>query len=518
MPLFFKTKTEDYLPGLSVLTGVFISLILYFQLDFFIIPVYAALSIIVLKGIYQPWIILLTAIPILFAIPPASSSLGQNEICLLVLFSLFVIITYAQAIINKKDMTYVWIGTLFSTTLFLLSFWESRCRGISVTDWARGLAPFLFLYLMFPIAIVLENEFKFKLKWVFIAFSFLTMLLVIYINVVFFAEHFYGIYWINKIDGTPVYQLSDKIHANELLGPFRDRITLRIQQATSELLPLGFAAFTVIACMVKKRYIFILSMIMAELSLFAIMETYTRSMLVSALSILFAWFVFKGRKEFIKNCRILLILGLSCLIFTTMTNLNSIWFGRMQIFFAGINELNKDQPLSTYNDKPIVSYNEKLMKNAKNSDQNMVSRIEEYQIAWSIFLEHPLFGGGIGVKHNMSFPTSEGHYIHQKVGYVHNWFFYWLMVGGIGGLMIYGFVLIAPLFFFKKLGTEHELIKSILIMTILIMCLYSSFFAVFRLITFNLLLSFFAGISLCLLKNSSYKKTEENSHERTIMV
>jgi hypothetical protein len=69
-----------------------------------------------------------------------------------------------------------------------------------------------------------------------------------------------------------------------------------------------------------------------------------------------------------------------------------------------------------------------------------------------------------------------------------------LMVGGISGLAIYAFVLFGPVVFrlnlVKSESTPYTLIRA----TLITMIVYAAFFAVFRLITFNLLIAAIWGI------------------------
>ncbi|MEB0200103.1 O-antigen ligase family protein, partial [Pseudomonas sp. 5S4] len=123
------------------------------------------------------------------------------------------------------------------------------------------------------------------------------------------------------------------------------------------------------------------------------------------------------------------------------------------------------------------------------TDFNVSSRLDEYRIAWKMFLSHPFLGNGLGAKHEMRWETSEGVSFTQFVAYVHNWPLYILMVGGGVGLLIYGLVLLGPALFRLSSIRSESSHWTVIRVTILTMVVYGLFFAVFRLITFNLLLA-----------------------------
>jgi hypothetical protein len=135
-------------------------------------------------------------------------------------------------------------------------------------------------------------------------------------------------------------------------------------------------------------------------------------------------------------------------------------------------------------------------ENAKETikDVNVSSRLHEYGIAWKMFLANPTFGNGFGVKHQMQWETSEGELLTESVGYVHNWPFYMLMVGGISGLAIYTFVLLGPIFFRLPLIRSESPFWTLIRAVLITMTVYAAFFAVFRLITFNLLIAAIWGV------------------------
>jgi predicted membrane protein len=96
----------------------------------------------------------------------------------------------------------------------------------------------------------------------------------------------------------------------------------------------------------------------------------------------------------------------------------------------------------------------------------------------------------------MRWETSNGESFTQWVAYIHNWPLYILMVGGLLGIITYALILLGPILFrvtSVRVESTHWTILRSVVMT---MAIYGLFFAVFRLITFNLLLATAWGIIL----------------------
>jgi O-antigen ligase len=267
---------------------------------------------------------------------------------------------------------------------------------------------------------------------------------------------------------------------------------------------------------------------MALSCMIAILITFTRSMLLSSLLAMFIFLVYLivYRKEVLpKFITTLTALGAAGLIFIYSTGIQDIWIGRMsQLIALPTSELNiapvdtivepdafistttlstPEQNISTEttpNDtstveappapiQPEVSSDNKTTK-----DFNISARMDEYKIAWEMFVPRPIMGNGLGVKHEMRWETTDNVSETKQVAYVHNWPFYMLMVGGLSGLLVYSALLFGPVIF-KLSSIRSEPIHWTLIrMAILTMAIYGAFFAVFRLITFNLLLAVIWGI------------------------
>ena len=129
-------------------------------------------------------------------------------------------------------------------------------------------------------------------------------------------------------------------------------------------------------------------------------------------------------------------------------------------------------------------------------DVNVTTRLEEYKIAWRFFLEAPIVGKGVGIQHDIEFVTSSDNVLKQRVGYVHNWPLYALMTGGLIGIALYSFILIGPIPTVLRHPSQETTVNVLLVWGIVLLTFYGLYFAVFRLITFNLLLAIAWGVAL----------------------
>jgi O-antigen ligase len=135
-------------------------------------------------------------------------------------------------------------------------------------------------------------------------------------------------------------------------------------------------------------------------------------------------------------------------------------------------------------------------KHGRLADENVTARLEEYKIAWGKFQSAPLFGNGLGTKHRIRYAVGFGKTIEAYVGYVHNWPLYMLMVSGMTGCVTYTIVLLGPLVI-SRLRKKHLSSYGVfVVVTVTLLAVYGLFFAVFRLVSFNLLLAVVWAITL----------------------
>ena len=221
----------------------------------------------------EPWLLLLASIPALFAIEPTPAIIGLGELNIIILLGTYVVSTYFQVIRTKplRQLSYVLKSNAIIFILIAVSAGISLYKGVGLLDWGRGIAPFLLLYLALPISITLEQEFDSRIKWYFISFSVLALMLIFYINTVFFIEHFYSYYWVSPENGSRIYSLTNTTDPGHWLGPYHDRITLRIQESTSELLPISFTLFGLIAILTNTKALRLFAFAVSTASLFTIL-------------------------------------------------------------------------------------------------------------------------------------------------------------------------------------------------------------------------------------------------------
>lgn len=502
-------------------------------------------SYILIVAVFSQWLGMLALFPLVFSLPPTPSSIGLRE----AIFAALVLIVGLGAIVREfkggnLDEMFKKHFKVISVCLAVLALngVVALSRDVGFSDWLRGLIPFLFVLLFLPISILLNRN-SGEQAW--FMYSLLAFVLLMVGNVVFyyFEYSLWQPYWHILIDGQVIRTTDISIvqkYPEAAVGPLIDRITLQVQSATDAVLPVGMVVGFMLAVLFGKSRLAFLGNLLAMLSLAAILITFTRSMLASAVFVLliFSSFVLIVKKEKIKslvlNWVLLLCFGIS---FVFSTGMERLWIGRVDWLLESVrllpdlekkllsdeqaerqasqknsysnnneNGITESESIKSSNEKLTPQKNERSAKYeehfqeidsitpsnrdvpGKKLDFNVGSRVEEYLVAWNIFKSNPWFGGGLGVKHDMRWETSEGQSLYQSVGYVHNWFFYALMVGGVVGLMTYGFVLLGPLFIkLNNLLTDDAMlvIRGIL----LTMAIYGLFFAVFRLITFNMILA-----------------------------
>lgn len=508
-----KPQPNQFTLVCFIFISILIAVILRSDLSIIEMPALLVFSFFMLYSLVNPWLQLLSLILLFFAIEPAPQEIGVGEMLITLVMVSYVLSTYLKEWYQNNLQALHFILTANAVFFFLVlaAYFYAMAQGISKEEFFRGIAPFLILYLSIPISLTFKEAFAFRIKWILIVYCILSLLIIIHINSIFFIKAFYQPYW---IDGQDIKIFNpDKLLLATLQGPFRDRITLLIQQATSELIPVSMVIFTLITLFHKNYYIKTVSFGGASLALIAILETYTRSMLFAPLSILGVigiWMVLQYKMFFRDYLKIIFFLSITGITFMHFIHIDSVWFSRLSVFIATIHQ-DKPQkyslPIQQVLDETIKQVtddkkHEEHIGQAK-QDDTFLSRINEYQVAYSYFLKKPLFGAGIGIKHEINFPLSNGQYLHKNVGYIHNWIFYWLMVGGIVGLIFYISVLILPIFYLARLPSDLYLIKFFTISTLLTLSVYALFFAVFRLLTFNLILATVWGALFYLWQNKN---------------
>lgn len=446
----------------------------------------AGICSLIILAAFSPWLGMLALFPLLFSLPPAPATIGITELSFALLLGvIFVgVLVKLSRSANKAALKYFGLALLVGLFVLAVNLFVAVKNGVPLVDWVRGVIPFLFIYNFLSVAILVGND-ESRIRWLGGSIATLIFLFSGYIIFYYFYYDIWLPYWLVMVDDK-VVRMSETaaLQYSEALGPMRDRVTMVVAQATDALLPVGVVLGVVLATLARRKSVVAIGFLMALTCLFAVLITFTRSMLLSSLLIAFVFtaFIFMFRKEMrLKVVKIGTALGVAGVVFMFATGMQDIWIGRMN----QLTEIKTGNLKEFYSKDPALK--EKL-------DFNVSSRLEEYKIAWSMFVSHPVLGNGLGIKHEMQWETAENERQTKWVAYVHNWVFYILMVGGIAGFLVYSVVLIGPLFFrlswVKSESTHWTIIRA----AVLTMTVYGAFFAVFRLITFNLLISVIWGL------------------------
>lgn len=421
-----------------------------------------------------PWLGLLAVFPLAASIRPAPPGIGVQE----AVFALLVAVVALKFIADAAVAT-GWRALLkqygmplgLAGGLAIVNLSVAVSHGVGLADWLRGLIPFLFIGLFIPVALALEQHPE-RLRWLGASIGALIALQAGHVVVYYLANGLHHPYWVIAVDGIPqrIPEALASLHV-DAKGPALDRVTVYVQSATDALLPVGIVAGLIVATLASDRRAASLGYAVSVLSLAAVLMTYTRSMLLSAMIVL-AIFVAQtalSRRYFSKAAGLVLGLALVGGGVVATLEIESMWGYRMGRLAEAVM--------------------------ADGASSSVTTRLEEYRIAWDRFVEHPLLGNGLGAKHAIKFKGPEG-FVEQHVAYIHNWPLYFLMATGTTGFLVYAWVLLAPAFMRSQAASRENLIFTVLRAAILTMAIYGLFFAVFRLITFNLLLAAIWGVAL----------------------
>ena len=497
----------------------------------FYIGVAGALLLLIM-ALKSPWHGLLALFPMAFAIRPAPPSPGLQELSFAALLATVFAGNLLQLLRTHKikDALKVFAAPLLVSFLILgINLAIAMNNNVPFSDWLRGVIPFLFIYALIPVCILVSHD-QTRIRWVGGSVATLVFLTAGYIVFYYFYQGIWRPYWIDPTDAQAIKLTKEAaLHNANAIGPMRDRITMVLPQATDSLLPVGMAAGFVTCILSRQKQVTAVGALMSLLCMTAVLITFTRSMLLSALLVIMLFSVFvlvchgKLRKKLILGAT---ALGISGLLFIFATGMQQIWLGRMsQLIESGIEAVvnwtpseetkagghellqsivptteNADVNISSLVSEETKAGGHDLLQSIaptkENADFNVSSRIVEYGIAWDMFKSQPVLGNGLGVKHEMRWETSSGESFTQWVAYIHNWPLYTLMVGGVLGIITYALVLLGPILLRVTSLRVEPAHWTILRAAVLTMAIYGLFFAAFRLITFNLLLATAWGLIL----------------------
>lgn len=467
---------------------------------------YALLAYICIGIYYRPEIGLLSFFPVLFILPSAPTRINLSVIfyALIVALTFFrTIYEYRQNIIKEVSYSF-YMAFMIPAIFIIVNFFVAISSEVAVSAWLRGLAPFLFIFCWLPIFFLVRNNSR-LLNWLLISIAVALILFSLRVFQVYLQEQLWEPCWYILNDGEWINISIDeaKHFAPERVGHFIKRVTQVLPQSTDALVPLGIVIGIVGFSLDPRNLVQKMWLGLVAIATAAVILTYSRSMLLACVAVLgLLALIF-----FAVNSRLLLrlltgifVLGLTAFLIIKIFSLEDIYFNRgLQLLYTVNLKIGETLPflksteLNEYTLKILGYYSEgSILPDVK--DVNVTTRIEEYKVAWNLFLESPVIGKGLGIKHEMKFATGFGNILVQQVGYIHNWFFYMLMVGGLCGLALYLFIIFGPAYFTIKGNTLPFSIRVACICTLAFIMCYGLFFAVFRLISFNLLLASAWGI------------------------
>lgn len=424
------------------------------------------------------WLGLLALLPMLFAIDPAPPSISFTEAAFALLAATSMLGSLAEEVRDggwgAPVRRYRWPAAV-ALVWSLLNLYMARQNGVPIGDWARGIVPFLFLIFALPFAHALAERPE-RLKWVGLSIAAYTLLLMGSIVGYYIVGEFYKPYWIVGEGNSWLRITAEQLpQYPEALGPYTDRITMVLTRSTTVLMGAGLTMAFVAATLAGSWRVRLLAGVLAALCLTAELLTYTRSMLlVSGLTIacFIILLVLRNRQRLGRALAVLLLLvgwgGATIWLF----NMGTMWNYRISVTMQAIPGEAEKKP-----------------------DENITSRLQEIFVAWERFKQHPILGNGLGVKNPMVYIGPEGPF-EMQVAYIHNWFFYALMVGGILGWGLFAFLLFGPILSRWREAGKDLPAYDVARFGMLSFAVYGLAFAVFRHIDFNILMATAWGVTL----------------------
>jgi hypothetical protein len=201
---------------------------------------------------------------------------------------------------------------------------------------------------------------------------------------------------------------------------------------------------------------------------------------------LIGYFLYKRNTNIALKMVISFLITIFCIIMTVKAFDLAPFKNRYITFYNFIGSLSTKE----------LSTKELSTKELLIADSNIFSRIEEILIAYNMFKKNPLLGNGFGIKHDIFYDIGFGKIRKFTKGYIHNWFFYFLMTSGVVGTLIYSGLYIVPLIrtFKFPYNSQYALLTLTSMLSLILLNVYSLLFTSFRLITFNIFLGIFISI------------------------
>lgn len=434
----------------------------------------AIVVLLVVVSLRSSWLGLLSLFPMLFAINPAPVAIGPAEasFALLAATSLFASL-FEEA---KEDgwgklvRRYQWVVAI-ALVFTLSNLLMAKQNGVPFSDWVRGAAPFCFLLFALPLARTLVGRPE-RLAWIgWGVFAYLLMLMSHVVGY-YIVHALYEPYWVIEQGGGVIERITaTSLTQNpEAIGPYFDRVTMFLPRATTVLMAAGLVMAIVVAVRADDRRLRLTAGLASALCLLAMLVTYTRSMLLAAaiaVLVFIAVLALSDRGRLARALATLMLLGVWGGLAISAFDMSALWGYRISVAYTVGQE----------------------------ADVNVASRMQEIQMAWGRFQHHPLLGNGLGIKNPVVYVGESGP-VEKQVAYIHNWFFYILMVGGVVGFALYAWLTFLPVLSGWRHAAGEPLTRYAFRFGMLTFIGYGMTFAVFRQIDFNFLVAAAWGMAI----------------------
>lgn len=472
------------------------------------VPVSVTLLGIALFSLRVPYAGLLAVLPAAFIIQPAPVVLSWRE---LAFAGLLVASATAAAVHALRASRPLLLRCARLSSLPLVFLAVNACtahyHGVTAREWLRGAVPFLFGLYAIPVALELEREPERATAWRW-ALAALAALFAFNVVFVFVRDECWKPSTYALIDGgwLRMSRAEAALKHAEVFEFELFRVTVLTPRSTDVLVPLaavwgGWAALW--AAMPAARAC---GLVLAACGFGAVVLTVTRSMLVATLLGLGLVLGFGLVRRRLGACAVLAVT-------LTLSGGAAYWGGGVNRTFAVRNAQSAraiaegtTALLAPRVPEPAPSVHTAAVPAPGNSpvpvavrvpgnrraapppptrppDGSVGVRVQEARIAWQLFRSAPLLGHGLGVQHEIYFSGDQP----SRVGFIHNWPLYALMVSGLTGFALYSWWLLGPAWIaVRGLGASEDV--WLVLPTLGVMALYGTMFAVFRLIPFNLVL------------------------------
>lgn len=377
--------------------------------------------------------------------------------------------------------TTAWTVAVF-VVICLANLPVALSHGTTAGEWGRGLIPFLNLVIFFVAATELRT---YEDRRNFLVCSLIAGLII--------ASQ--GIWLIiNKQLWMPV------IHTGAP-GKFYavyNRLTWFFGSGTSPLLPVGTVILLGAVLLARRLWQKIALVALGTPILWIILWTWSRTTLLALAAGLAGFVALYGMKKYWAELRDTL------LVFAATAALAWLFFFALDIPILSILAGRLVEPLNAETINRVIAAGKGTLalqddEEDATVDPNLVYRAEEYSTALNAFRQQPLWGMGLGYHFTMMQADINGKMQPVSLTYVHNFLAYFLMTTGIVGTAAYlALIAAAALEFFrvfrKKLARSEFAILVVIGLAGVVLLADAFFFAVFRLIGFNLFLGASLGI------------------------